>query len=115
MVLDLLVVNTQTTDLPVLIDIIRKTLPEGVQLSIHEHDNSHSEARYDFSIKHIRGIARLISVVGQLPYNLYYFHFRYIPDPLIDGLRDQITQYETKKQERIAEAQAEKAAKGKTK
>ena len=59
MVLDLLVVNTQTTDLPVLIDIIRKTLPEGVQLSIHEHDTSHSEARYDFSIKHIRGNARL--------------------------------------------------------
>ena len=59
MVIDLLAVNTQTTDLPVLIDIIRKTLPEGVQLSIHEHDTSHSEARYDFSIKHIRGIARL--------------------------------------------------------
>ena len=68
MVLNLLVVNTQTTDLPVLIDIIRKTLPEGVQLSIHEHDTSHSEARYDFYIKHIRGINRLIyQVVGQLP------------------------------------------------
>jgi len=78
------IVNTQTTDLPVLIDIIRKTLPEGVQLSIHEHDTSHSEARY-------------------------------IPDPLIDGLRAQVTQYETKKQLAIAEALAEKAAKGKTK
>lgn len=40
------IVNVQTTDLPVLIDIVRKTLPEGVRLSIHEHNNEHSEARY---------------------------------------------------------------------
>merc|ERR1719471_1934722 len=31
------IVNVQTIDLPILIDIIRKTLPEGVQLSIHEN------------------------------------------------------------------------------
>ena len=46
-------VNVQTTDLPVLIDIIRKTLPEGVQLSIHEDSELHQEARYvNFRILH---------------------------------------------------------------
>ena len=38
-------VNVQTTELPVLIDIVRKTLPEGVTLSIHEHTAKHKEAR----------------------------------------------------------------------
>ena len=46
-------VNVQTTDLPVLIDIIRKTLPEGVQLSIHEDSELHQESRYvNFRILH---------------------------------------------------------------
>ena len=39
-------VNVQTIDLPILIDIIRKTLPEGVQLSIHENKDENQEARY---------------------------------------------------------------------
>jgi len=38
-------VNVQTTELPVLVDIVRKTLPEGVTLSIHEHKAEHKEAR----------------------------------------------------------------------
>ena len=29
-----------------MIDIIRKTLPQGVRLSVHEHQEEHSEARY---------------------------------------------------------------------
>ena len=41
-----ILVDVQTTDLPVLIDIIRKTLPEGVELSVHEHKEEHREARY---------------------------------------------------------------------
>jgi len=40
------IVDVQTTDLPVLIDIIRKTLPEGVELSVHEHKEEHREARF---------------------------------------------------------------------
>lgn len=39
-------VNVETTDLPVLIDILRKTLPEGVKLSVHEHKPEHYEARF---------------------------------------------------------------------
>ena len=38
-------INVETTDLPVLIDILRKTLPEGVKLSVHEHKPEHYEAR----------------------------------------------------------------------
>ena len=41
----LIAVNVQTVDLPILIDIIRKTLPEGVQLSIHENKDENQEAR----------------------------------------------------------------------
>jgi len=78
------IVNVQTIDLPILIDIIRKTLPEGVQLSIHENKDENQEARY-------------------------------IPDPFIDTLKSEIKELTTKKQERIDEALAEKAAKGKLK
>lgn len=38
--------NVQTTDLPILIDVVRKTLPEGVRLSVHEHQTEHKEARF---------------------------------------------------------------------
>ena len=43
------------------------------------------------------------------------FDFRYIPDPFIDTLKSEIKELTTKKQERIDEALAEKAAKGKLK
>ena len=33
-------------DAPFLVDIIRRTLPEGVQLSIHEHTEEHYEDRF---------------------------------------------------------------------
>ena len=38
--------NVQCTDLPVLIDLLRRTVPEGVKLSIHEHKAEHYEARF---------------------------------------------------------------------
>lgn len=40
------IVNVQTTELPVLIDVVRKTLPQGVRLSVHEHKTEHKEARF---------------------------------------------------------------------
>lgn len=76
------IVNVQTTELPVLVDIVRKTLPEGVTLSIHEHKAEHKEARF-------------------------------ISDPFIDGLRTELHELESKKQEAIDKAIAEKTAKGK--
>ena len=29
-----------------MVDILRRTLPEGVELSVHEHRNEHFEARF---------------------------------------------------------------------
>ena len=40
------VVDVLSTELPVLLDVLRKTLPEGVSLSVHKHSNEHYEARY---------------------------------------------------------------------
>eukprot|EP00088_Acartia_fossae_P042279 TRINITY_DN44364_c0_g1_i1.p1 TRINITY_DN44364_c0_g1~~TRINITY_DN44364_c0_g1_i1.p1 ORF type:complete len:250 (-),score=27.35 TRINITY_DN44364_c0_g1_i1:105-854(-) len=40
------VVNMRSVDAPILIDTIRSTLPEGVQLSFHEHLQEHYEERY---------------------------------------------------------------------
>lgn len=38
--------NMRTVDAPILVDILRKTLPEGVNLSVHPHAEEHVEARY---------------------------------------------------------------------
>jgi len=76
------IVDVQTTDLPVLIDALRKTLPEGVSLSVHEHQEEHYEARY-------------------------------IPDPLINEVRDELNVIETERAEAIAQKRAERLAKGK--
>jgi hypothetical protein len=37
--------NCRSTDLQILVDILRKTCPEGVELSIHEHQEEHYESR----------------------------------------------------------------------
>ena len=33
-------------DAPILFDILRRTIPEGVELNIHEHTEEHYEARF---------------------------------------------------------------------
>ena len=33
-------------DIPIFIDVLRRTLPEGVDLSFHEHTTEHFEARF---------------------------------------------------------------------
>lgn len=38
--------NLRTVDLQILADLLRKTCPEGVQLSVHEHNEEHFEARF---------------------------------------------------------------------
>lgn len=38
--------NCRTTDLQILADVLRKTCPEGVKMSVHEHNEDHFEARY---------------------------------------------------------------------
>lgn len=40
------VVNLRSVDAPILIDCIRAALPEGVQLSLHEHIQDHYEERF---------------------------------------------------------------------
>ena len=36
----------RSIDAPILIDILRRTLPEGVELSVHQHQEEHYEARF---------------------------------------------------------------------
>jgi len=38
--------NLRSVDAPILVDIIRTTLPEGVHLSIHQHEQEHYEERF---------------------------------------------------------------------
>jgi hypothetical protein len=40
------ITQVTTLDLPILLSVIRQTLPEGVRLSVHEHLEEHYEARY---------------------------------------------------------------------
>jgi len=40
------VVDVLSTELPVLLDVLRKTLPEGVSLSVHKHEREHYEAKF---------------------------------------------------------------------
>lgn len=40
------VTNLRSVDAPILLDIIRSTLPEGVHLSIHQHLQEHFEERF---------------------------------------------------------------------
>ena len=109
--------NVQTTDLPVLIDIVRKTLPEGVRLSIHEHNNEHSEARYGILCFKYNLKCKFSKKLEKRKSDLckYEFYSRYIPDPFIDGLRTELHELHSKKQSEIDKAIAEKAAKGKLK
>merc|ERR1712142_496440 len=72
--------NVLSTDLPVLIDVLRKTLPEGASLSVHEHADQDYEARF-------------------------------IPDPLINSLRDELQVIETARNAALEEKRAERAAK----
>ena len=36
----------RTIDAPILLDVLRRTLPEGVSLSVHDHEVQHYEARF---------------------------------------------------------------------
>ena len=38
--------NLRSIDAPLLIDLLRRTIPEGVELSVHEHTEDHYEARF---------------------------------------------------------------------
>ena len=38
--------NFSSTDVQILLDLLRKTCPEGVTLSVHEHLDDHYEARF---------------------------------------------------------------------
>ena len=38
--------NMRSIDAPILIDILRRTIPEGVELSVHKHEAEHYESRY---------------------------------------------------------------------
>ncbi len=38
--------NFRSTDVQILLDILEKTCPEGVSLSVHEHQDEHYEARF---------------------------------------------------------------------
>jgi len=40
------VVNLRSVDAPILIDLIQRALPEGVQFSLHEHTTEAAEARW---------------------------------------------------------------------
>ena len=55
--------NLRSIDASLLIDLLRRTLPEGVELSVHEHTEEHYEARF-------------------------------IPDPFISGLKEELRQME---------------------
>lgn len=74
------VVNLRSVDAPILLDTIRTALPEGVQLSFHEHTQEHYEQRY-------------------------------IPDPFIDSLRQELTKSSEKKEAEKADREATAAAK----
>jgi len=73
-----------STDLPVLIEAVRKTLPEGVSMSVHEHKVDHFEERY-------------------------------IPDPLIISVREELEVIEASRNAVLAEKRAERDAKAKAK
>merc|ERR1711973_196148 len=74
------IVDVLSTDLPVLLDVLRKTLPEGVSLSVHKHERKHYEARY-------------------------------IPDPLISSVEEELDEIEKDRAEQIAIKRAEREAK----
>merc|ERR1711862_968958 len=40
------VTNMRSIDAPILIDILRRTIPEGVELNVHPHQEEHYEARF---------------------------------------------------------------------
>merc|ERR1712008_534952 len=57
------VTNMRSIDAPILIDILRRTLPEGVELNVLQHQEEHYEARY-------------------------------IPDPFISGITQELAEME---------------------
>ena len=40
------IVNVRSLDLPILLDKLKTSLLEGVQLSVHQHEDQHYEARH---------------------------------------------------------------------
>jgi len=74
------VVNLRSVDAPILIDNIRTTLPEGVQLSVHKHLQEHYEERF-------------------------------IPDPFINSIRDELGAGQERVEKEKAEKEATSAAK----
>lgn len=79
--------SIRSIDLPMLLYLLRHTIPEGVRLSVHEHEEEHFEARF-------------------------------IPDPFIDGIKKEISEYDERSgaaQETAALTKAEKEERKKTK
>ena len=74
------IADVLSTELPVLLDVLRKTLPEGVSLSVHKHTNEDYEARF-------------------------------IPDPLIESVTQELEVIERERAEAIAIKRAERDAK----
>ena len=66
------VTNMRSIDAPILIDILRRTIPEGVDLSVHKHEEEHYEARF-------------------------------IPDPFITGLKEELRQMEEERAKLVDE------------
>merc|ERR1712083_1284323 len=74
------VTNMRSIDAPILIDILRRTLPEGVELSVHQHQEEHYEARF-------------------------------IPDPFISGITQELADMEKRHTADIETNQALRAEK----
>ena len=71
----------RSVDAGLLLDILRISLPEGVDISVHEHlDAEHFEARY-------------------------------IPDPFVEGLKTQLSEIEDKKEDEMGEKKKVREAK----
>ena len=64
--------HLRSIDASLLIDLLRRTLPEGVDLSVHEHTEDHYEARF-------------------------------IPDPFITGLKEELRQMEEERAKLVDE------------
>lgn len=74
------VVNLRSVDAPILIDCIQASLPEGVQLSLHNHLQEHYEDRF-------------------------------IPDPFINSIRDELGAGQERAEKEKAEKEATSIAK----
>lgn len=56
MIACLKVADVPSTLLPVLLNVLTAALPEGVSLSVHEHEPEHEEVRYvpDLELKELK-------------------------------------------------------------